>query len=219
MKILLVSATKLELSPLLNKQKGISSAGGVQKIRLGKHSVDILVAGVGMTVTAFYLAKALSKKYDLAINTGIAGSFKKDIPLGSVLNVVSDCFSDLGAEDGGKFITIKEMEINQVIDYQSSGLNRKVLGALKNIQEVKGITVNTVHGNTASIRKIVKKINPDIESMEGAAFFFACAQFQIPCLQIRAVSNYVEKRNRKNWKLDLAIKNLNFYIENLLMKI
>jgi futalosine hydrolase len=111
------------------------------------------------------------------------------------------------------------MGINQAINYQSSCMNRKVLGALKNIRDVKGITVNTVHGNTASIRKIVKKFNPDIESMEGAAFFFACAQFQIPCLQIRAVSNYVERRNKKNWKLDLAIKNLNFYIENLLMKI
>jgi nucleoside phosphorylase len=66
MKILLVSATKIEFYPLLNKQKKISSTGGIQTIRLGKHSVDCLVAGVGMTVTAFYLAKALSKKYDLS---------------------------------------------------------------------------------------------------------------------------------------------------------
>jgi futalosine hydrolase len=50
---------------------------------------------------------------------------------------------------------------------------------------------------------------PQIESMEGAAFFYACRQLNVPCLQIRAVSNYVEKRNRDNWHIGLAIKNLN----------
>jgi futalosine hydrolase len=38
----------------------------------------------------------------------------------------------------------------------------------------------------------------------------------VPCIQIRAVSNYVEKRNRDGWNIGLAIKNLNtFAIEFL----
>jgi futalosine hydrolase len=81
---------------------------------------------------------------------------------------------------------------------------------------VKGITVNTVHGNSASIKKVKKKFNPDIESMEGAAFFFACQNEKIPCLQIRAISNYVEKRNKKKWKMKLAVKNLCTIIEKIL---
>jgi futalosine hydrolase len=32
---------------------------------------------------------------------------------------------------------------------------------------------------------------------------------RIPCAQIRAVSNFIEKRNRDNWNIALAIKNLN----------
>ena len=61
---------------------------------------------------------------------------------------------------------------------------------------------------------MVERLNPQLESMEGAAFFYACEEYKLPCLQIRAVSNYVEKRNRANWDIPLAIKNLNnFAIE------
>jgi futalosine hydrolase len=47
--------------------------------------------------------------------------------------------------------------------------------------------------------------------MEGAAFFYVCRQLNVPCIQIRAVSNYVEKRNRDAWNIPLAIKNLNTF--------
>ncbi|WP_207924565.1 hypothetical protein [Pedobacter changchengzhani] len=34
-------------------------------------------------------------------------------------------------------------------------------------------------------------------------------QKEIDCLQIRSISNYVEARNKDNWKVGLAIENLN----------
>ena len=52
--------------------------------------------------------------------------------------------------------------------------------------------------------------------MEGAACFMACEQFDIPCIQIRAISNKVEKRNTENWNLDLAISNLNTEVERII---
>jgi futalosine hydrolase len=52
--------------------------------------------------------------------------------------------------------------------------------------------------------------------MEGAAFFYACQQVNARCIQIRAVSNYVEKRNRDNWQIGLAIKNLNTFAIDLI---
>ena len=80
---------------------------------------------------------------------------------------------------------------------------------LKKFKKVKGITVNTVHGNKKSISKVVTLYNPDVESMEGAAFFYVCNQFKIPAIQLRAVSNYVERRNMKNWDITLAVEKLN----------
>ena len=205
MKILLVSATKYEIAPLLKSFKSIDSEKNISSFRFGKYSFDVLITGVGMTATAFYLGKYLNRKYDLAINAGIAGSFRKDILLGDVVNVVNDCFADLGAEDGNKFLTAKEIGLVSDIRYKASGLKNKILAHLP---KVRAITVNTVHGNSVSIKKSVKKFNPDIESMEGAAFFLACDSEKIPFVQIRAISNYVERRNKKKWKTDLAVKNL-----------
>jgi futalosine hydrolase len=65
-----------------------------------------------------------------------------------------------------------------------------------------------VHGNEESIREIEKRTPAQVESMEGAAFLYACRLENVPCMQIRAISNYVEKRNRSKWKIELAQSNL-----------
>ena len=44
--------------------------------------------------------------------------------------------------------------------------------------------------------------------MEGAAFFYVCSMEHIPFIQLRAISNRVELRNRKAWKMDLALANV-----------
>ncbi|HEY9083244.1 MAG TPA: hypothetical protein VIN73_07910, partial [Vicingaceae bacterium] len=73
---------------------------------------------------------------------------------------------------------------------------------------VKGITVNTTHGDETSIAKVKNLFHPQVESMEGAAFLYACLLEGISCLQIRAISNKVERRNKDNWDIKLAVKNL-----------
>jgi futalosine hydrolase len=52
--------------------------------------------------------------------------------------------------------------------------------------------------------------------MEGASVFKVCEEFNIPCMQIRSISNKIEKRNRENWDLDLAIINLNVEVEKII---
>ena len=62
----------------------------------------------------------------------------------------------------------------------------------------------------------MKRLNPDIESMEGAAVFKVCEEMRVPCIQIRSISNKVERRNKENWNLDLAISNLNTEVEKII---
>jgi futalosine hydrolase len=203
-KLLLVSATAAEIEPTLF----FLSQGKDKSIRnfiLGNLSIDVCITGVGMVNTAFELGRLEHKNYNIAINVGVAGAFNK-IKLGEVVNVSEDCFSELGAEDGERFLSIDELGFgkqNLKIEnpFQSSTTN--------DLQKVRGITVNTVHGNDTSIKRIKEKYNPGIESMEGAAFIHAANSFRWQALQIRAISNKVEKRNRENWDLPLAIKNLN----------
>jgi futalosine hydrolase len=48
--------------------------------------------------------------------------------------------------------------------------------------------------------------------MEGAAVYFVCNEMNIPVIQIRAISNYIEPRNKSNWDIKKAIKSLEEFI-------
>ncbi|OKS88600.1 futalosine hydrolase [Mucilaginibacter polytrichastri] len=223
MHILIVAATRVEIGSLietLESESGAwsteSDAGSIDAVdkdlsfNIGSKQIEILITGVGMVATAYALGTHLAvNKYDLVINLGIAGSFDRNIVLGEVVEIIEDTFSELGAEDDGRFLSLTNLGFGE-ITYKPNG------HPFLNIKQVKAITVNKVHGNEASIEKIAERLNPQLESMEGAAVFYACRQAGIACVQIRAVSNYVEKRNRDAWKIGLAVKNLNTFAESML---
>lgn len=215
MKILLVSATYLEIEPLLTHFKFIEQPN--QKLRKYTYKnaqIDVLIPGVGMTCTAYWMGKTLNNTlYDYAVNLGLAGTFDETIQLGEVVNVTTDRIAELGAEDGEKFLSLIDMDLIEDEDF--SLLNGAMVNsiavdtkAIKSLKKVSAITVNTTHGEEGSIEKIKELFNPQIESMEGAAFFYATLLEGIPCLQLRAISNRVEKRNKANWDIKLAVKNL-----------
>ena len=213
MNILIVSATILESKNLIKlfDLKQVSNNLYTKKIK--KNSLNILISGIGLSFTTYALSKALfKKKYDLVINTGIAGSFNKNIDIGDVVQVVSERFADLGIRDKNSFIDIFEAGFLNANEYpfenaelKSSNIENSVL---KKIKQVKGISVNTTSGNQSEIIQLQKKYNPDIESMEGAAVFYVCHKENIPVLEIRSISNYVEERNKSKWNIPLAIKKL-----------
>ncbi len=201
MKILLVAATQPEIQPLLDYFEG-------------EKPFDVLITGVGMVATAFALGEQFAqKKYDLAINLGIAGSFDRTVNLGEVVSVEQDILSELGAENDLEFLPIEKLGFGESTFRPIDPM------LLLPIKKLCAITVNTVHGEENSIKKITERLNPQLESMEGAAFFYACKRSNTPSIQIRAVSNYVEKRNRENWKIGLAVKNLNDFAIDLLKKL
>jgi futalosine hydrolase len=202
LQILIVAATEAEIEPL-------------NTYFANKKPFDVLITGVGMVATAYALGGHLAvKKYGLVINLGIAGSFDCSIPPGEVVEVVADELSELGAENDELFMPIAQLGFGESRYLASSAL-RYHTKAFK-LKIASAITVNTVHGNENSIQNITTRLAPQLESMEGAAFFYACQKADVPCLQIRAVSNYVEKRNRDNWQIGLAIKNLNNFAIALL---
>lgn len=200
MKLLVVAATTLEIETFL------------QTIKSTPFSIDVLIGGVGMVSTSYELGKKLAiKKYDALLNVGIAGSFDPDIELGTLVRVKSDIFSELGAEDDTSFLSIDDMGFGNSTYHESASFFTKYHSVLT-LREVRGITVNTVHGNSTSINNVFKRLNPEIESMEGAAVFYAAQKEGLSCLQVRSISNWVEKRNRSNWQVQLAIKNLNEWL-------
>jgi futalosine hydrolase len=200
MRILIVAATLFEVESLKFKVES-------EDFEPSALTFQFLVTGAGMVATSFALGKHLAtNQYDLAINLGIAGSFDRSIALGDVVEIDEDTLAELGAEDDEDFITIDKLGFGE-----SCFKSTYALPTHFNLRKASAITVNTVHGNEASIEKLSSRVNAQIESMEGAAFFHVCREMDLPCMQIRAVSNYVEKRNRDAWQIGLAIKNLNTF--------
>lgn len=210
MNLLIASATWNEIKPLENFLQDLDEAK-----RLREHAVEICITGVGGAQTAFHLGKILSTgKWDLAIQLGICGSFKKELQIGATVNVVEECFADLGAEDDENFLDVFQLELlgaNKFPFENGKLLNTTTLSfpGIEQLPKAKGISVNKIHGNEQSIRKITTRYQGDVESMEGAAFFYSCKMSGIPFLQVRTVSNSVEKRDKNKWDISLAIKNLN----------
>jgi futalosine hydrolase len=170
---------------------------------------DILISGVGMINACFELTKYLQEnKPDIIINVGVAGAFKKEYILGDVLEVSRDCFSEMGVQNRDRFLNMSDVGLDVDTAFQYSPQT--------NLIQARGITVNTVHAKNEAIEEVVKRLNPDLESMEGAAFMLVCQKFNIRFIQIRSVSNYVEERNKEKWDLDLAIRNLNIQLRTII---
>lgn len=188
----------------------------------GAHAVDRLVTGVGMVATAARVSAALaSTRYDAAINIGLCGAFDRALPLTSVVHVTSDMLPELGAEDGDRFLSLADLGL---IDDNAPPLSAGrlvnphpiVLPGLVDLPVVAGVTVNTAHGNDASIAALLDRLPAQVESMEGAAFFYSCLTAGVPCAQVRAVSNYVERRNRAAWQIPGALDALARVLAGLL---
>lgn len=210
-KVLVVSATQIE-SEILKDIDGIDLIS--------------IVTGVGAVATAWALTRYLNSEQrpDLAVNIGIAGSYKNDIRKGEVVIPVSDCFADAGIEERTGFLTLAEAGLQKPYEfpYRAGRLvaeNSLVSAAPSSLRRVNAVTVGTATGSRETINRISAKYNPDIETMEGAAFFFVCCMEKIPFIALRAISNMVEPRNRGNWDIPLALKNLTARLREVLLLI
>lgn len=210
MRILIVSATGQEVGPIaarLQRSRPAETQARVNGYTYAGHDVDILDTGVGMVATAAWCSRVLTEhKYAFALNLGVCGSFDRALAPGAVVHVVTDRIAELGAEDGEAFLAFQDLGLPGDCEFTSPAT--PVNAAIAALPAVRGITVNTVHGNDRSIAAVVHRFNPQVESMEGAAFMYACQIHGVAFAQVRAVSNIVEKRNRQAWKMPEAIENL-----------
>ena len=221
LRILFVTATPSE-AEILNLLPGLKSTP--EGISFRSHEISTLVTGVGSIATAWAMTKRLSSGFrpDLAINAGIAGSFRDDLPAGEVVIPVSDCFADAGIDTGKGFMTLAEAGLEDPDQYPFRGgkiiaENKYVKKATGLLKPVKAITVNTSTGSTETIERLVNKYDPDIETMEGATFFYICTREEIPFLALRAISNRVEPRNREKWDIRLALNKLQIQLNEVLL--
>jgi futalosine hydrolase len=205
MDILLAAATQMEVQPVweMLQQTGFRRKG---------HTVTVLVTGVGQVAAAHALTAAIcQRRPDAAIQAGIAGAFAGPPLLGQVVQVERDCLGDLGFEEKGRFTTLFEAGLAKANEKPYTGgwlINQTHLLNKLNLPKVKAVTVNKVSDSPLQRQQLLDCFDPAVESMEGAPFHYACLQFGLPFVQLRAISNAVGERDKANWDIKAAVDNL-----------
>jgi len=223
MKILIVAATIAEIRQLVEKLERTGQEGDfLTYYKYHGIEIDVMVTGVGMAHTAFHMGRQLNmKKYDLAVNAGIAGAYSHDTPMGTVYQINAEIFGLFGVEDEENYISLSSLGLLDPDSFPYEGgwlinRNQPVTATLNKLPLAKGVTVNMIYTHSDTIDTLNQMYQASLESMEGASFFYACLIEGVAFAEIRSVSNYVAERDKSYWDIPLAIKNLNKTLEQIL---
>lgn len=207
MKIALAAATSLEIqaSIQLLQEKQFS---------LGNHKIDILLTGVGLLGATYSIQQFIQQKApDLVIQAGIGGSFTEALVPGELALISRELVADQGVEENDQFVDLVDLGFLQPneLPYQNGWLVNPAptINGHDELPLAAGVTVNEITTSTRRITQLRDKYGCEVESMEGAALHYVCLREAVPFLQLRAISNRVGERNKKNWMIRAAIEKLN----------
>ncbi|MFC0771855.1 futalosine hydrolase [Terrimonas alba] len=214
MTCLLVAATSFEISPFIESYRNSTNQFP------GKHELDILITGIGLTASTYSTTKQINlKRPDLVIQAGIAGCFDRNVPLASVFIVRQDRIADLGVVEKNEFRSLFDSGLIPANHYPYTNgwlVNKSEALKKTKLKKVKAISVNEISTQKRRIKFFEESFDPVLESMEGAALHHVCLMEKIEFVQLRSVSNYVGERNKKNWKFEASINTLNVELADLL---
>ncbi len=208
MRVVITAATVGEWMPAFLDINTLYTGEG-RRLKVSFHQ-----SGVGMLASAVAITRlTIEEKPDLIIQAGIAGCFDNSTDLGKVVIVNEEILGDTGVEEEGKWKDIFDLKLEKSSypPYERRRLPNPHLEKfnLLKLPVVTGVTVNEITTSAERTQQLIKKYNPTIESMEGAALHYVCREMNMPFVQIRAISNYIGERDKEKWKMKEAIANLN----------
>jgi futalosine hydrolase len=204
--ILALAATQIEMQPFL------------AEISAGVPSCMTLVTGVGPVETAVRLSRFLAASTQpirAVVNFGIGGAYlqpdgKNQPALLDICLAEQEVFGDLGIclPEGMAYLDRSLTgELVYPMDGELAGRCRQFLVGLGIVCHTGVfITVASITGTLRRGEMLRAHWQGVCENMEGAAVARVCREFSIPCLEVRAVSNYVEDRNPATWRLHEACR-------------
>ncbi|MBU0663553.1 MAG: futalosine hydrolase [Proteobacteria bacterium] len=210
--ILAVAATEFEMNPflqLLAEDGEDSSQEGV------KPSCFTLIAGVGPVETTLRLTRYLERcdpRIDKVLNFGVAGAYLcESSSKGDNASILDLCLAE--QESLGDFgicfadhleVLDEKLGASTVFPLDQSLLH--LAGKILAHHQIAYHCGNFVTVSAASATRqrgamLAARFQGLCENMEGAAAARVCAEFSLPLLEVRAVSNLVEDRDLKGWKM------------------
>lgn len=217
MKLVITAATEKEVELIRQtlQQKRTNENAAI--------SIEFHISGVGILSSCFSIAKLIfSKKPDLVLQVGIAGTFDNNIGPGNVVTIENEILADTGVEEYGRFKDLFDLNLQtQTFPFSGKRLQNNFLPTfnLLQLEAVTGITVNEITTRSERIAVLKAKYAPTLESMEGASLHYCCLMTSTPFMQIRAVSNFVGERDKAKWKFADAFHNLSAVVKSYIEKL
>ncbi len=176
----------------------------------------IHISGLGMMISSYEVSNII-RAYDpnMIIHLGIAGALNAKLKIGQLVEVRTESIVDMGAEKKDKSMLSMHHLVSSydgnVLPWNQQILRNPYKKLAPEIQSVSGLTVPFTSGSLDTIERRQNK-GKDIENMEGAAFFYTCLRMKTTFHSIRAISNFVQPRDRMSWDLDSAFNSLAQFI-------
>lgn len=191
-----------------------ATAGEVEEVRqLCPAQVQFLVAGVGLVETTYNLTTYLTNHPEISrvINVGIAGGFAtENIKILDVCLATSETIADLGICFDTSLAPLDQSFLVNGNDYPCENrlfdqFNRWLVSEKQVACQGPFLSVNGASGTLAR-GKMLNRNHAICENMEGAGVARVCHGFNLDWLEVRAVANLVEDRDRATWRIEPAIK-------------
>ena len=178
--------------------------------------VLLVSTGIGAVNTAHALTCALRERcVEWVLQVGIGGAYPESgLDIGDWALASEENYGDLGVRTGAGWkgaetIGIPVLEKGRVY-YNHFPLDAEwVQEAATILPEARVgpfVTVQECSGSDELGMERGRRFEALCENMEGAAAAHLCACYGIPLVEVRAMSNIVEKRDRKKWDLPLAVE-------------
>ena len=179
--------------------------------------VEAFVTGMGPVTSAASLGSYLAlhgSRIDGVFNIGVAGAYiNSGLAMLDICLAQQEFLGDFGIcmHDG-----IRDFDPGLLKSDASPLFNNdlvrqfKTLLAHQNIAfaDVNFVTVNCTSGTAERGEFLRKKFDAGCENMEWAAVAMVCKNFNIPCVELRCISNMVEDRDIESWQLAEAIEKI-----------
>lgn len=219
LRILVMTAVEAERAAVM---RGLGSYEGA----------EVRIAGVGPASAAASTAKILAlagvtggllsiptedrprgNSFDLVISAGIGGGFADIAPIGSLVVSSNIIAADLGAETSEGYVSVDTLGFGASRISAEQDLSHRWTEALQAAGLAASLapvlTLSTVTGTAATAQNLsLRYPGVGAEAMEGYGVAEAARQFDLPALEIRAISNVVGPRDRESWKIGEALQAL-----------
>ncbi|MBN4059926.1 futalosine hydrolase [Desulfotalea psychrophila] len=176
-----------------------------------------LLTGVGVVETVLTLSRFLEQHENKGtirgvLNFGVAGAYlcdnKGSADLLDICLAEREVFGDFGICHADSIEPLAEHLVHRTSYNLDVELFNKAYTLLSKqtspVRVGNFVTVCGVSGTKSRGNFLCSQYNGLCENMEGAAVARVCEEFNLPLLEVRTISNFVEDRDLSRWKLSEA---------------